>query len=115
MAGAASSTPMSANPTPASSPGARSYTGYFEYPQNVSTRLDYDGLNGSISASATWAGDATLELSVDCPSISKSTSGPSGISVFLRTDDSTCTTELIDVTQSPGTISYVLVLSTPEH
>ncbi|GEM_PF-5551446 len=94
-------------------PDIRSYPGYFEFPEDVSANLVDNDVSGSISASVTWSGTGELELSLECPSESKSVSGSSDLSLTLVTTDLTCTAVLVDLSQAPGTISYLLTLSSP--
>src|SRR5579875_1260804 len=77
-------------------PDIRSYPGYFEFPEDVSANLVDNDVSGSISASVTWSGTGELELSLT-----------------LVTTDLTCTAVLVDLSQAPGTISYLLTLSSP--
>jgi hypothetical protein len=69
---------------------------------------------GGLSASATWTGTPTLELSLDCPGGESEQAGSSGLSLSIAGPAGDCTVTLSEPSGVEATVSYMLVLQYPE-
>ena len=92
-----------------------SYPGYLIYPYNVVSSYPIVGAPGSITASATWPTNATLDVSISCPSDQRSSVGTSTVSVSMATTTSPCTVHLSEVPAVPEPVAYDLTVTiTPD-
>jgi len=88
-----------------------SYPGYLIYPYNVISSYPIVGAPGSITASATWPANATLDVSISCPSDQRSSVGTSSASVSMATTTSPCTVHLSEEPTVSEPVAYDLTIT----
>lgn len=108
---ASPSSPTSTSTTVTTRTTVDSYPGYLSYPYNVVSSYPIVGAAGSITASATWPANATLDLSISCPSGQRSSVGTSTASVSMATTTSPCTVRLSEEPAVPEPVAYDLTVT----
>lgn len=84
------------------------YPGYLSYPYNVVSSYPLVGATGSVTASATWQANATLDISISCPSGQRSSVGTSAVSVSISTTTSPCSVRLSEEPAVLEAVAYDL-------
>jgi hypothetical protein len=103
--------PPSLTSTTAASGSIVEYPGYLTYPDNVVSSYPVLETAGDVTASASWATDSTLDVSISCPSGQRSASGTSTVSVSMAVTTSLCTVRLTEETAVVEPISYNLTVA----
>jgi hypothetical protein len=94
-------------------PTVTSYPGYLSYPDNVSSSFPIlTTASGQVAAVASWTTGATLVLSIDCASGTRSLEGTSTDSVSISVAIAPCTVTLSEKNSDAGPIEYTLNVST---
>lgn len=86
--------------------------GNLEYPDDVSAAYPVTS-GGGVSASATWTGTASLDLSLACPGGEIRQTGPSGLALSMAAPAGQCTVTLSEPAGVEATVSYTLLLQYP--
>jgi len=96
-------------PQPAT-PATQTDPGYLQYPDDVSAQYQYPASGSGVTAAATWAGTASLSLSVSCPGVQQSRSGPSGLQVGVTGGTGECTITLAELQPLQTAVSYSMTI-----
>lgn len=87
------------------------YPGYLSYPDNVSTSFPIPAGATAVSASATWQGDGTLDLALECPSNEHDAMGSgSTVTISGALTGSPCELILSEDGEVTYPVSYSLVI-----
>jgi hypothetical protein len=103
--------PVQTSTTTSEAPVVESYPGYLRYPDNIVSSYPVSGEGGSITASASWHGVASLDLSISCPSGDQSVVGTSAVSVSLVASSGFCNVLLREEAPSTEPITYDLTVT----
>jgi hypothetical protein len=106
--------PSSAAPTSPTittmTPTVESLQGYLTYPDNVVSSYPIVATGREVIASATWSGQTTLDLSINCSGNQRSVSGTSTASVSIAAT-SPCTVNLTDQGLSTTPVIFDLTIT----
>lgn len=91
-------------------PTIESLQGYLTYPDNVVSSYPIVGTGGDVTASATWSGQTTVDLSINCSEDQRSARGTSTASVSIAAM-SPCTVNLTDEGLSTAPVIYDLTIT----
>jgi hypothetical protein len=91
-------------------PTIESLRGYLTYPENVVSSYPIVGTGRDVTASATWSGQTTLDLSINCSEDQRSVRGTSTASVSIAVS-SPCTVNLTDEGLSTVPVIYDLTIT----
>jgi hypothetical protein len=106
-----SSTPPSTAVTTGTPGTTYTYPGYLSYPYNVASSYPVAGAAGSVTASAAWQANATLDVSISCPSGQRSSVGTSTVSVSMATTISPCSVRLSEQPAVLEAVAYDLTIT----
>jgi len=105
------STAMPNSPTTTTMmPTIESFQGYLTYPDNVVSSYPIVGTGRDVTASATWSGQTTLDLSINCSEDQRSVRGTSTASVSIAAM-SPCTVNLTDEGLSAAPVIFDLTIT----
>jgi len=91
-------------------PTIESLQGYLTYPDNVVSSYPIVATGRDVTASATWSGQTTLDLSINCSDDQRSASGTSTASVSIAAT-SPCTVNLTDEGLSTTPVIFDLTIT----
>jgi hypothetical protein len=103
--------PSSTTVTTGTTDATNTYPGYLSYPYDVASSYPVTGAVSSVTASATWQANATLDVSISCPSGQQSSVGTSTVSVSMSTTTSPCSVRLSEQPAVMEAVAYDLTIT----
>jgi hypothetical protein len=88
--------------------GSRTFPGYLNYPDNVSSFLSLPNMAGPFVVSASWLSGAPLALTVSCASTTQSSAGTYETKVSIPAVQGPCTVRLNEESPTNSPVSYTI-------